>query len=182
MAASSRFTACDTVGGVGWGGGWGGGWRVGGGWVVGGCVTRLADRFRRYYSKPQSAGTIHSLALHIGIQWTSCGIDPGTTGSGAGFPQNPGAMSSDGESFMKAYSSTARSPGYTEEALNLSMTAKQPTSYDGKVRWFRCEELADDWTTFTTIEADSLEMLTCTRQSSRATDCKILKSITSRTR
>ena len=28
---------------------------------------------------------------------------------------------------------------YTEET-NLSMTAKQPPSYDGKVSWFRCEE------------------------------------------
>ena len=42
-------------------------------------------------------------------------------------------MSSDGEGFMEAYSSMAKNPGYTEETLNLSMTAKQPPSYDGKV-------------------------------------------------
>ena len=30
------------------------------------------------------------------------------------------------------------------------MTAKQPPSYDGKVSWFRYEELVDDWVTITT--------------------------------
>ena len=54
---------------------------------------------------------------------------------------------------MEAYSSVGRSSGFTEETLNLSMTAKQPPSYDGKVSWFRYEELVDDWVTFTTIEA-----------------------------
>ena len=70
----------------------------------------------------------------------------------------------------------AKSPGYTEETLNLSMTAKQPPSYDGQVSWFRYEELVDDWVTITTVEAkaDSQEMLTCTRQSSKMTFCKIL--------
>ena len=62
-------------------------------------------------------------------------------------------MSSDGEGFVEAYSSTARSSGYTEETVNFSMTAKQPPSYDGTVSWFRYEELEDDWITFTTIEA-----------------------------
>ena len=33
------------------------------------------------------------------------------------------------------------------------MTAKQPPSYDGKVSWFRYEELVDDWVTITTVEA-----------------------------
>ena len=33
------------------------------------------------------------------------------------------------------------------------MTAKQPPSYAGKVSWFRCEELVDDWVTITTAEA-----------------------------
>ena len=61
-------------------------------------------------------------------------------------------MSSDGEGFMEAYSSMAKPSGYTEETLNLSMTAKQP-SYDGKVSWFRYEELVDDWVTITTVEA-----------------------------
>ena len=42
---------------------------------------------------------------------------------------------------------------YTEETLNLSMTAKQPPSYDGKVSWFRYEELVDDWVTIATVEA-----------------------------
>ena len=42
-------------------------------------------------------------------------------------------MSSDGEGFMEAYSSMAKPQGDTEETLNLSMTAKQPPSYDGKV-------------------------------------------------
>ena len=50
-------------------------------------------------------------------------------------------MSSDGEGFVEAYSSVGRSTGYTEETLNLSMTAKQPPSYDGRVSWFRYEEL-----------------------------------------
>ena len=62
-------------------------------------------------------------------------------------------MSSDGEGFMEAYSSMAKSSGYTEETLNLSMTAKQPPSYDGKVSWFRYEEHVDDWVTITTVEA-----------------------------
>ena len=30
---------------------------------------------------------------------------------------------------------------------------KQPPSYDGKVSWFRYEELVDDWVTITTVEA-----------------------------
>ena len=47
----------------------------------------------------------------------------------------------------------AKNPGYTEETLILSMTAKQPPSYDGKVSWFRYEELMDDWVTITTVEA-----------------------------
>ena len=59
-------------------------------------------------------------------------------------------MSSDGEGFMEAYSSAGRSHGFTEETLNLSMTAKQAPSYGGKVSWFRHEELVDDWVTFTT--------------------------------
>ena len=54
---------------------------------------------------------------------------------------------------MEAYSSMAKPSGYTEETLNLSMTAKQPPSYDGKVSWFRYEELVDDWVTITTVEA-----------------------------
>ena len=37
--------------------------------------------------------------------------------------------------------------------LHLSMTAKQPPSYDGKLSWFRYEELVDDWVTITTVEA-----------------------------
>ena len=53
---------------------------------------------------------------------------------------------------MEAYTSSAK-PSYTEETLNLSMTAKQPPSYDGKVSWFRYEELVDDWVTITTVEA-----------------------------
>ena len=47
----------------------------------------------------------------------------------------------------------AKPSGYTEETLNLSMTAKQPPSYDGKVSWLRYEELVDDWVTITTVEA-----------------------------
>ena len=69
------------------------------------------------------------------------------------FRKDPNKMSSDGEGFMEAYSSVGRSHGFTEETLNLSMTAKQPPSHDGKVIWFRHEELVDDWVTFTTIEA-----------------------------
>ena len=62
-------------------------------------------------------------------------------------------MSSDGEGFMEAYSSVGRSSGFTEETLNLWMTAKQPPLYDGKVSWTRYEELVDDGVTFTTMEA-----------------------------
>ena len=47
----------------------------------------------------------------------------------------------------------AKSSGYAGETLNLSMTAKQPPSYDAKVSWFRYEELVDDWVTITTVEA-----------------------------
>ena len=44
----------------------------------------------------------------------------------------------------------AKPSGYTEETLNLSMTAKQPPSYDGKVSWFRYEELVGEWVTIKT--------------------------------
>ena len=47
----------------------------------------------------------------------------------------------------------AKPQGYTEETLNVSMTAKQPPSYDGKVSRFRYEELVDDWVTITMVEA-----------------------------
>ena len=60
-------------------------------------------------------------------------------------------MSSDGEGFMEAYSSIAKPSGYTEETLNLSMTAKQIVRR--KVSWLRYEELVDDWVTITTVEA-----------------------------
>ena len=33
--------------------------------------------------------------------------------------------------------------------INLSMSAKLPPSYDGRVGWFRYEDLVRDWTTFT---------------------------------
>ena len=102
-------------------------------------------------------------------------------------------MSSDGEGFMEAYSSMAKPSGYTEETLNLSMTAKQPPSYDGKVSWFRYEELVDDWVTITTVEAPKKGPLLksrltgdayMTRQSSKMTFCRIQmkESTTSRTR
>ena len=39
------------------------------------------------------------------------------------------------------------------QAIRRTMTAKQPPSYDGKVSWFRYEELVDDWVTITTVEA-----------------------------
>ena len=109
------------------------------------------------------------------------------------FRRDPNTMSSDGEGFVEAYSSVGRSTGYTEETLNLLMTAKQPPSYDGRVSWFRYEELVDDWVTFTTLKharedhfsrVASPETLTCTRPSSRTTSCKILtkESTISRTR
>ena len=69
------------------------------------------------------------------------------------FRRDPYTMSSDGEGFVEAYSSVGRSSGYTEETPNLSMTAKQPPSYNRKVSWLRYEELVDDWVAFTTIEA-----------------------------
>ena len=68
------------------------------------------------------------------------------------FRRDPSKMSSDGEVFMEAYSSSGRPTGFTEETLNLLMTAKQPPLYDGKVSWFKYEELVDDWVTLTTIE------------------------------
>ena len=69
------------------------------------------------------------------------------------FRRDPDTMSSDGQGFMEAYSSVGRSTGYSEEPLDLSMTVKQPPSYNGRGSWFRYEELVDDWVTFTTIEA-----------------------------
>ena len=39
-----------------------------------------------------------------------------------------------------------------EESINLSMNAKLPPSYDGRVSWFRYEDLVRDWCTFTVIE------------------------------
>ena len=94
---------------------------------------------------------------------------------------------------MEAYSSMAKPSGYTEETLNLSMTAKQPPSYDGKVSWFRYEELVDDWVTITTVEAPKRGPLLKSRLAGDAymykavhkmTFCKILmkESTTSRTR
>ena len=50
----------------------------------------------------------------------------------------------------------AKPSGHTEETLNVSMTAKHPPSYDGKVSWFRYEELVDDWVTITTVEAPKI--------------------------
>ena len=73
--------------------------------------------------------------------------------------RDPNKMSSDGEGFAEAYSSVGPSPGLTEETLNLSMTAKPPPSYNGKVSWFRYEELVDDWVTFTAIKASKTKPL-----------------------
>ena len=42
----------------------------------------------------------------------------------------------------------------TEETINLSMNAKLPPSYDGRVSWFRYEDLVRDWCTFTVIEPE----------------------------
>ena len=39
-----------------------------------------------------------------------------------------------------------------EESINLSMNAKLPPSYDGRVSWLRYEDLVRDWCTFTVIE------------------------------
>ena len=80
-------------------------------------------------------------------------------------------MSSDGEGFMEAYASVGRSSGYTEETLSLSMTAKQPPR-DGRVSWFRYEELVDDWVTFTTIEASKRGPLLKSRPTGDAHMCK----------
>ena len=53
------------------------------------------------------------------------------------------------------------------KTLNLSMTAKQPPSYDGKVSWFRCEEpigqLGDRHNGGSTKERTSPEEPTCRR-------------------
>ena len=80
-------------------------------------------------------------------QWVS------VCGSGAGFPQRSIYNVIRWRRLMEAYSSVGRSSGYTEETLNLSMTAMQPPSYDEKVSWFRYAELVDDWVTFATIKA-----------------------------
>ena len=45
----------------------------------------------------------------------------------------------------------ADNPATLKNNLSLSMTAKQPPLYDGRVSWLRYEELVDDWVTFTTI-------------------------------
>ena len=73
---------------------------------------------------------------------------------------------------MEAYSSMAKSSGYTEETLNLSMTAKQPPSYDGKVSWFRYEEFVDDSVTITTVEAPKTGRLLKSRLTGDAYMCK----------
>ena len=75
---------------------------------------------------------------------------------------------------MEAYSSVGQPSGYTEETLNLSMTAKQPPSYDGRVSWFRYEELVDDWVTFTTIEASQRGPLL---KSSLTGDARMYKAV-----
>ena len=84
---------------------------------------------------------------------------------------------------MEAYTSTAK-PSYTEETRNLSMTVKQPPSYDGKVSRFRYEELVDDWVTITTVEASKRGPLLKSRLTGDAYFCKILmkESTISRTR
>ena len=131
-------------------------------------IKRLAGRFTGITVNTSHQGQ-SILQCSILTYWTLSGIDPGTksttsttTGyqfpsgigtSGAGFAEIQGKMSSDGEGFMEAYSSMAKPPGYTEETLNLSMTAQQPPSYDEKVSWFRNEELVGDWVTITTVEA-----------------------------
>ena len=52
------------------------------------------------------------------------------------------------------------------------MTAKQPPSYDGKVSWFRYEELVDDWVTITTVEAPKRGPLLKSRLTGDAYMCK----------
>ena len=140
------------------------------------CDKRASAGRLQDYPQDNPPGTIHPPIIHTGILDSLSGIDPGTNnelnyhrvpvpsrdrrlgqwaicGSGAGFLQrSKGKMSSDGEGFMEAYTSMAK-PSYTEETLNLSMTANQPPLCDGKVSWFRYEELVDDWVTITTVEA-----------------------------
>ena len=74
---------------------------------------------------------------------------------------------------MEAYSSVGRSAGYAEETLNVSMTAKQPPSYDGRVSWFRYEELVDDWVTLTTIDASKRGPLLKSRLTGDAHPCSV---------
>ena len=75
---------------------------------------------------------------------------------------------------MEAYSSVGRSSGFTEETLNLSM----------------CEELVDDWVTFTApkrgplLKSRLIGDAHTYKAVSRITFCKVLKkeSTISRTR
>ena len=105
-------------------------------WILSG-IDPGTNNDLNYHTVPVPSGD-----RHLG-QWASI------CGSGAGFQEK---MSSDQEGFMEAFTSMAKL-SYTEETLNVSMTAKQPPSYDGKVSWFRYEELVDDWVTITTVEA-----------------------------
>ena len=58
---------------------------------------------------------------------------------------------------MEAYTGAGRPIDSAEEALNLWMFAKLPASYDGRVSWFRCEELIDDRVSFAQATVSSLE-------------------------
>ena len=119
---------------------------------------RLADRFTgiTVNTSYQEQSILQSSIL---AYWTLSGIDPGTKSTVPFWDRRPGS----GPQFVVAerenviqwktsfnlfkYGQTIR----MEEILNLSMTAKQPPSYDGKVSWFRYEELVDDWVTITSV-------------------------------
>ena len=77
--------------------------------------------------------------------------------------------------------------GSTEETVNVLMTSQQLPLHDGKVSQFRNEELVDDWTTFSAVEASKRGPLLKSRLMGDAYMYKLLQdpaegSTTSRTR
>ena len=136
--------------------------------------------------------TIHQgqsiLQSSIVAYWILCGIDSGTKSTtstttrvavpfwdrypGSGpqwsgfFAEIQGKMSSDGEGFVEAYSSMAKPQGYTEETLNLSITASS------RHRTTEKSELVDDWVTITTVEALKRGPLLKSRLTGDAYMCK----------
>ena len=61
-----------------------------------------------------------------------------------------------------------------EEHINLSMNAKLPPSFDGRVSWSRYEDLVRDWVTFTQADAHRQGLLLKNRLTHNALICREL--------